>query len=164
MSFNSFLKKLIIFDVFWGRRSKIFHGIRDGGAKALEIGDSNKARISNGNTIFNVNDPDFECQGGHFHLLPDEKKTICLNFSSTDWVNNQIEIIYTGTPGPGQIGPHTLTLGCLNAEIYQLISSPLGTFKKVDVQIIINDSNRHIFLLKSPLPGVFSGRVLIDVK
>jgi hypothetical protein len=69
MTIREFIKRLVMFDVFWGRRSKMYHGIKDGGAKATLIGDSSQAIISGGSTIFNVNHPSVDPLGGHFHSI-----------------------------------------------------------------------------------------------
>lgn len=108
MSLGSFLKKLVIFDVFWGRRSKIFKGVKDGGAKATSIGDSTKAILWNGSTIFNINDPDFEAFGGHTHdfnalvntpALGSETtlKSEILNCLTTDQVGDWVVITSNNT-------------------------------------------------------------------
>lgn len=79
MHLKDFIKKLITLDVFWGRRSKIFHGVRDGGAKATSISNDGVAKEWNGNTIFNVNHPDNECFGGHYHdpsVFPDPERLV----------------------------------------------------------------------------------------
>ena len=67
INIRQFIKKLVMLDVFWGRRSKIHHGIKDGGAGATTIDDVQKAKVYKGNSIYNVNDSDNEVNGGHFH-------------------------------------------------------------------------------------------------
>jgi hypothetical protein len=154
----------VILDVFWGRRSKVYHGIKDGGAKAIAIGNPNIAQVHNGNSIFNVNDPSMECQGGHFHT-PKDPNEVCFEFDFTDWVNNKITIIATGVPGIGQIGPHNQTSTCMSIITYKKIDVPsIDSFKMVDVEIIIDSATKNIILRKSPLPSSFSGKVVIDAK
>ena len=108
ISYQKFLKLLSIFDVFWGRRSKIFHGIKDGGARAVAINDPSKAISYHGNTIFNVNDPSNEADGGHEHnadaIFYDDSTT---HIGGSD-LQTIIEILNEtpGTPGPpGPPGP-----------------------------------------------------------
>ena len=163
MTLTEFVKKLITFDVFWGRRSKIFHGVRDGGAKAASIGNNLIAKAHDGNTIFNVNHPQNECQGGHYHdpFLHNEK--VCLDFAISDWVNNQIEIIATGIPGPGQIGPHTYdAANCFQVQVYKKIAVNIG--KEVFTSIVINGNTKSIYLRKTSLPPAFNGKVIIDAE
>lgn len=162
MQILNFIKKLQILRAIYGRASVMLRGIRDGGAKAAEIGDINIARAHNGNTIFNVNHPDNECSGGHYHdssEIVDHSK-VCLTFNSTDWVNNKIEIIATGTPSAGQIGPHLLTNYCLETQIWQNFNN---SQKEVYVDVLVDKSNLKITLRKTPR-NHFNGRVMIISK
>jgi len=145
----------------------MYHGIKDGGAKAAEIGDANIAREHNGATIFNVNQLDNECLGGHYHdpsILPDPTE-VCVGFEITDWVNNEIKVLATGVPGRGEIGPHNQTNTCMMIQIYKKIGVPsVDSFKRVYVQVIIDSSNRDVILRKAPLAPAFSGKVILDSK
>ena len=161
---KNILKIFQIFDVFWGRRSKIYHGIKDGGAKATAIADPSKATELNGNTIFNVNHPDNECFGGHYHNATVDPTEVCFEIKFSDWVNNRIEIIASGVPVIGQIGPHGFTTTCLQVQIFKTLSGALGDFKEVELCIIINSTTRSVFLCKSGLAPNFSGKVVLDAK
>jgi len=163
MTLTEFVKKLITFDVFWGRRSKIHHGVRDGGTKATSIGNSLIAKVHNGNSIFNVNHPDNECQGGHYHDPFIHNEKVCLSFDVSDWVNNQIEIIASGVPGPGQIGPHTYaTSNCFQVQVYKRIA--INACKEVFTAIVVDCNTRSIYLRKTSLPPAFNGKVIIDAE
>ena len=164
-SFKEFIKKLEIFNVIWGRWTKIVFGIKDGGAKATEINDPSRAKLYNGNTIFNINHPDNLCNGaagGHYHdVTAVSENEICLNFVESDWVNNKIEVIASGTPSNGQIGPHTYGgAQCLGVEVKEKITSIL--YKQVGVNVIIDNTTKMIYLRKAPLAKSFSGKVLIN--
>jgi hypothetical protein len=169
ISLVSFIKKLIILDVIWGRRTKLLTGIKDGGAKATEIGDSNIAKEYDGNTIFNVNNPaNCPLHGGHYHdpsSFVSDPTEICLNFNITDWVDNKITVIYSGIPTAGQIGPHLQNSTCMNIQTYQKVNIPsIGSFKEVDLQIIIDSATKNILLIKSAKPVEFAGKVFINAK
>ena len=160
MQLLSFIKKLQIFDVIFGRRAKILHGIKDGGAKAIEIADPTIAKVYNGNTIFNVNSSVNECQGGHYHtvdITPVDHSKICLHFEIADWINHQIEIIATGIPVAGQIGPHNLGTPCINSQVWQ---DEATRFRQVGVEMIINPTTNNVTLKKAPKYD-FKGRVIL---
>jgi hypothetical protein len=160
MQVLSFIKKLQIFDVIWGRRAKILHGIKDGGTKAIEIADPNIAKIYNGSTIFNVNSSVNECGGGHYHtvdITPVDHSKICLHFDITDWIGHKIEVISSGTPGPGQIGPHNLGTPCINSQVWQ---DEVSKFRQVGVEMFINPTNNNVTLWKTPRYD-FKGRVIL---
>lgn len=159
-----FIKRLIALDVFWGRRSKIFHGIKDNGAIAASINDTSKAISSNGCTIFNVNNLENEPQGGHYHTVIDTSE-ICLLFEASDWVNNKIVIIPSGTPIAGQIGPHNQTNSCMSIQKYEKLNI-LGknTFKEVDFEVFIEENTYNITMYKSSKTSPFAGKVKIDAK
>lgn len=96
-------------DVFWGLRSKVFHGIKDGGARATVIGDLTRARIHNGASVFNVDNPANEPMGGHYHDPSggsfETKNTMYVNIKRTD--------IYIED---GSIGrPYKTIMACINA-------------------------------------------------
>ena len=156
-----------MFDVFWGRRSKIHHGIKDGGAKAGTIGNTDIALEHNGNTIFNVNHPDNECLGGHYHdptTVPDPTEA-CVEFDITDWNDNKIIVLATGIPNIGEVGPHGQTNTCMMIQVYKSIGVPsIGSFKEVLLDIIIDSSTRDVILRKSALAPKFSGKVILDAK
>jgi len=104
MNLTGFLKKLLIFDVIWGRRTKIFKGLKDGGAKAAAIGDPTIAKAHNGSTIFNVNKSVNEPCGGHYHVdslnTPDDVESVyCTNLNCliTDQVGDWVIIVSDNT-------------------------------------------------------------------
>lgn len=160
MQLMSFIKKLQIFKVIYGRASTILRGLNDGGQKAIEINDENVAKVFNGRTIFNVNNPVNECGGGHFHtadtIITDPSK-ICLHFEVTDWVDHKIEVIAAGTPTVGQIGPHNLTASCVNSQVWQ---DETSRFREVGVEIRIDPTTKSVTLWKSPRYD-FKGRVIL---
>lgn len=156
MQFISFIKKLQIFDIFWGRRSKIFHGINDGGAKAIAIADPDVAIKWQNRSIFNVNNLGNECQGGHYHAVDFSK--LCFPFEITDWVNNQIEIIATGIPVAGQIGPHQISGDCFDVAVWQDIGA---RGKEVQVQVFVDKVTKNIILKKTPR-NHFKGHAILE--
>lgn len=82
MTLVQFIKKLVMLDVIWGKRSKLVSGCKDGGAKATEIANTNIAKEWNGNTIYNLNHPaNLPIHGGHFHdigsfTIPDPERVV----------------------------------------------------------------------------------------
>lgn len=160
MQLLSFIKKLQIFKVIFGRASVILRGLNDGGAKAIEIADPTIAKVHNGRTIFNVNSSVNECGGGHYHtvdITPVDHSKICLHFEITDWVNHKIEIISTGTPIAGQIGPHNLGTPCINTQVWQDATT---SFREVGVDMRIDPVTNNVTLLKTPRND-FKGRVIL---
>lgn len=102
MTWTSFIKKLIALDVFWGRRSKIFHGIKDGGAYADSLGDPTRAIKVAGRTIFNINNVSNEFQGGHYHdtSITSEAESVFLQgliCRTIDAVGNWVVIVSDNT-------------------------------------------------------------------
>lgn len=160
MQLMSFIKKLQIFKVIYGRAATILRGINDGGQKANEINDPNIARVSNGRTIFNVNSLANECGGGHYHtfdaVVVDTNK-VCLHFDINDWVGHKIEIISTGTPTAGQIGPHNMTTPCLSSQVWQ---DETTWFRQVGVDIRVDPTTKNVTLWKSP-KNDFKGRIIL---
>jgi hypothetical protein len=77
MSIGDFIKKLLILDVIFGKRSKMIHGIKDGGTLATSINDESVSRIRSGNSIFNLDNSINEPYGGHFHGGPYEIRDMC---------------------------------------------------------------------------------------
>lgn len=159
ISLKEFIKKLIAFDVLWGRRTKKMVGIRDGGADAASIGDPDIAKEWNGNTIYNVNHPNNICTGGHYHSVEATKEK-CFDFQITDWVNNQITVIKSGVPVvPGEIGPHGISATCFDVTI----NKDDGTrFRRVFTNIYIDKATQNIILIKSGAYPNFKGRVIIE--
>jgi hypothetical protein len=157
-TYQKFLKLLTIFDVFWGRRSKIYHGIRDGGAKAAAIADVGIAKEYNGNTIFNVNNPANECMGGHYHVNAGHVNGKILEFVTTDWVDNKIEVLFVGAPVAGQIGPHQLNTSSFEVKIYRYYGTVL---REVDHQLMVDTVSQNITFFKVGLVPAFKGRVVI---
>ena len=160
MQLMSFIKKLQIFKVIYGRAATILRGINDGGAKANEINDQNIAKVLNGRTIFNVNNLANECGGGHYHtsdtVVIDQKK-ICLHFEISDWVGHKIEVIATGVPASGQIGPHNLGTNCINSQVWQDL---VGQYREVGVEMYVDSTTSNVILRKSPRYD-FKGRVIL---
>ena len=160
MEIRTLIKKLAMLKAIWGRRATVLTGLNDNGAKAAEINNPNIAKESQGRTIFNVNHLSNECGGGHYHTsdtIVDSSK-VCLNFIETDWINNKIEVIASGNPTIGQIGPHGLSNTCLETQVWKDIGND---FKEVDLEVIVNKTTRNITLIKSPRPGIFSGKIMM---
>lgn len=136
-----------------------------------------KKSLSSNNTIFNVNNQTTTglCDGSgiannfaeHYHSLdpaPDPTE-VCVSFAFGDWLNNRIVVIASGTPGPGEIGPHNQTNACMMIQVFKRIEVPsAGSFKEVFIDIIIDKSTNNIILLKAPLGIAFAGKVTIDAK
>ena len=160
MQLLGFIKKLQIFKVMFGRVSMIFRGLNDSGAMAIAIADPNIAKVYNGRTIFNVNSLANECGGGHYHTVdvtPVDNSKICLHFEIADWTNHQIEIIATGIPVAGQIGPHNLGAPCINSQVWQ---DEATRFRQVGVEMIISPTTNNVTLKKAPKYD-FKGRVIL---
>ena len=163
---KEFVKKLQIFRVTYGKLTTLLFGIKDGGAKANQINDTTRAKINNGNTIFNINHPDNlgPCYGGHYHDISAivGSSKICIDFEAKDWINNKIRVLATGTPTiPGEIGPHNFTSAvCLEVHIRKKISTNI--YKEIKLNVQIDSTTKDVYLRKAPLGKDFTGKVLID--
>lgn len=85
------------------------------------------------------------------------------SFVATDWSSgtaNEIEIIRTGVPGLGQLGPHEFPLGvAYSVSVFEASGVPIiiGT----DTEVQINLDTGAIILRKAPLGPNFAGRVIV---
>jgi hypothetical protein len=70
---------------------------------------------------------------------------------------NQIEIIQTGAPGAGEIGPH----GTAIASSYTVNVYRDSDDEQVDVGVIVDGGTGNITLTKSGLGADFAGRVMV---
>lgn len=81
-------------------------------------------------------------------------------FTASDWSSgtiNNITIIQSGTPGAGEIGPHSLAIaGSYLVQVYRDSDDEL-----VDVGIVVDESTGDISLTKAGLGTNFDGRVIV---
>ena len=87
--------------------------------------------------------------------------TLELYFNQNDWVNNRLEIIKTGTPTVGQIGPHNLPASTYHINIFKELSD--SDFKPVELGIKVNRSTGVVTLHKAALANNFKGYANIVV-
>jgi len=80
-------------------------------------------------------------------------------FQASSWMNNKIDVIRTGTPLSGQIGPHSLPLDCFyTTEVY---NNTVTTTEKTEVEMIHNRSTGIISLIKAARSPEYDGVVFI---
>jgi len=82
------------------------------------------------------------------------------NFFVTSWLNNQIEVIRAGVPGPGQLGPHNLALGNYRTFISEFISGT--TRKAVEVDAVYNPTTGSVYLIKAAGKADFDGMCSVE--
>lgn len=86
-------------------------------------------------------------------------------FFAANWsagTANQIRIIKSGVPGPGQIGPHNL--GVASTYLVQVYRDNGGTEPEaelVDIQVKVDDVSGDIVLIKTGLSTAFDGHVIV---
>jgi len=100
-----------------------------------------------------------------FDTIASLNKSKCVEFTSSDWYNNRIEVIKSGVPTvPGQIGPHGLdapTGYCYEAHTSEHLDADNKI--KVELPIKINKSTGLVTIFKTGLVPAFNGSVVIDV-
>ena len=86
---------------------------------------------------------------------------IDLGFEARDWAGTKfIEVIRSGTPVLGQIGPHELPVGTYNITVFR--NEPTGVVRQVYVGIFVNRSTGQIWMCRSTLLPAFGGRIVIN--
>lgn len=81
-----------------------------------------------------------------------------INFLTTDWLNNEIKVIQSGTPVAGEVGPHGLTP--YDGYVYTILNTSLNPNEYVDVEVH-QDTNGDITLVKAPKAPTFNGTLII---
>jgi len=165
MSLISFVKKLVIFDVFWGRRSKIYHGVKDGGAKAATIADPSVAIAHNGSTIFNVNNPLNDSHGGHFHSVAGGTITHRgLNCLIGDVVGAWVRIVSSDTVLSVSDNTHSNIFGVITAKSSDTVCD-VTTYGIADVFSGLDPTKLRYFLSSSGglTDTAPAGNVVIEV-
>jgi hypothetical protein len=86
---------------------------------------------------------------------------IDLGFEAHDWAGTKfIEVIRSGTPVLGQIGPHTLPPGTYNITVFRYESGTI--VREVGVGLFVDRSNGLITMVRSTLLPAFGGRIVIN--
>ena len=84
-------------------------------------------------------------------------------FTVADWLAgssvNEIVVIPSGTPGAGEVGPHTQPIG--RAYGMSVFKDDLPLTIGVDIELKISLATGEITLIKAPLADPFDGRIII---
>ena len=121
----------------YGRVSVILRGLKDGGAAAAQIGDTNIAKEHNGSTIFNVNHPSNECFGGHYHDPSDSANVLFQNCYFSRF-GNVIENTWLLAEGkPSNVSGHTI---CLSSPYLKKIGVNCSSPSTFSVGVYVHDT------------------------
>ena len=81
-------------------------------------------------------------------------------FTRSDWVNNKIEIIPTGVPVSGQLGPHELPISDFyETAVYKQMVN--GSFLEWVGTHISQHLNGKVIVIKAPRAENFDGVIMI---
>ncbi len=81
-----------------------------------------------------------------------------VSFLTSDWVNDKITCIQSGSPSAGQVGPHSLIP--YDGYLVQILNTSLTPNEYVDVEMQ-QAANGDISILKAALAPAFNGTFLI---
>ena len=85
---------------------------------------------------------------------------VSLSFTTANWSGDTITVIPTGTPGPGQIGPHNIALGSI---LYGKVQIQTGSFyEDAFIEIDFDSVTNTLVITKASSYPAFNGAILIS--
>lgn len=92
-----------------------------------------------------------------------QQQIIEIPFATSDWLDNQLIVIPTGSPGAGEVGPHLLPVNGRQYVVNHFKTISADERRPVDMDTFINFNTGFVAVKKSPVIPDFDGLLVLSV-